>query len=56
MEIWIISFFIPGTGFGILEEGFLSKGEAEEFASWAQEDVPTAQLTVDSVRVGVTLQ
>lgn len=56
MEIWIITFYIPGTGFGILADGFLTKAEAEEYAAQTQDDVPTAQLTVDSVTVGVTIQ
>lgn len=56
MDIWIISVFIPGTGFGILEEGFMSKGEAEQFAAKQQEDMPGAHLTVDNVNIKVTLQ
>lgn len=56
MEIWLISFYIPGTGFGILADGFLTKQEAEEFAALNQEDVPSAQLTVDCVTVKVTMQ
>lgn len=56
MEIWVITFYIPGTGFGILEKAFLTKAEAEEYAAQNQDDVPSAQLTVDNVIVEVTLQ
>lgn len=56
MNIWLVSFYIPGVGFGILAKGFLSKEEAEVFAQENQDDVPTAQLTVDCVEVEVTVQ
>lgn len=56
MDIWIISVFIPGTGFGILEDGFMSRGEAEKFAAERQEDMPEAHLTVDYVNIKVTIQ
>ncbi len=56
MEIWLVSFYIPGTGFGILADGFMTKAEAEEYASQNQDDVPSAQLTVDCITVKVTVQ
>lgn len=56
MNIWLVSFYIPGVGFGILAKGFLTKEEAEVFAQENQDDVPTAQLTVDSVEVEIVYQ
>lgn len=56
MNIWLVSFYIPGIGFGILSKGFLSKEEAEVFAQESQEESPTAQLTVDCVEVEVSYQ
>lgn len=56
MDIWLVSFFIPGLGFGILSDGFLTKEEAERYAAEHQEDVPEAKLTVDNVTVEVVVQ
>ncbi|QXG07581.1 hypothetical protein [Erwinia phage Pecta] len=58
MKVWCVSFFIPGHGYGTLEEGWLTEAEAQAVVEEQTKDpdMEGVKMFVFSVTLQVTLQ
>lgn len=58
MEIWLISFFVPGQGYGTLKEAFMTEAAAQAVVDEqkADPDMEGISMKVFSAELQVTIQ